>query len=67
MYLQNRTIYVDGHVIGYQFNYRSLGSRRFKRRVIVESEESHEGVATILGREVRVRRIFGSKFLWEVF
>jgi hypothetical protein len=67
MYLRNRTIYVDGHVIGYQFNRQSLGSRRFKRRVLVESLDSQEGMVIMLGREVRVRRISGSKFHWEVF
>ena len=67
MYLRDRIIHVDGHVIGYQFNRQSLGARRFTRCVLVESEESQEGMALVLGRKVRVRRISGSKFHWEVF
>ena len=47
MYLRNRTIHVDGDSIGYQFNRESLGSRRLKRRVLVESEESQIGIATL--------------------
>jgi hypothetical protein len=67
MYLRDRIIYVDGQVIGYQFNRHSLGSRRFTRCVQVESEESQVGSATVLGRKVRVRRLSGSMFHWEVF
>jgi hypothetical protein len=68
MYLRDRIIHVDGHIIGYQFNRKSLGSRRFTRRVRVSSEESQTGEAQVLGRKVRVRRICPeSKFHWEVF
>ena len=67
MYLPNRIIHVDGHVIGYQFNRQSLGARRFTRHVLVESEVCQTGVATVLGRKVRVRRILGSEYHWEVF
>jgi len=67
MYLRDRIIHVDGHVIGYQFNRQSLRSRRLTRRVLVESEMCQMGIATVLGRSVRVRRISESKFHWEVF
>ena len=67
MYLRDRIIHVDGHVIGYQFNRQSLGSRRLTRRVLVESEVCQIGTATVLGRLVRVRRILGSEYHWEVF
>ena len=67
MYLRDRNIHVDGKIIGYQFNRQSLGTRRFKRRVLVETEESQEGEAQVLGRKVRVRRILGSPYHWEVF
>jgi hypothetical protein len=68
MYLSNRIIHVDGHIIGYQFNRKSLGSRRFTRCVKVSSEASQVGEALVLGRKVRVRRVCPeSKFHWEVF
>jgi hypothetical protein len=67
MYLRSRVIHVDGKVIGYQFNRQSLGTRRFKRRVLIEAKESQEGEAHVLGRKVRVRRILGSPYHWEVF
>jgi hypothetical protein len=61
VYLRNRTIHVDGHMIGYQFNRHSLGSRRLTRAVLVETEASQTGTALVLGRLVRVRRICGSQ------
>ncbi len=67
MYLRDRIIHVDGRIIGYQFNRQSLGARRFRRRVLVEAEESQEGEAQVLGRKVRVRRILESEYHWEVF
>ena len=67
MYLRNRTIHVDGRVIGYQFNRQSLGSRRLTRRVLVQSQDSQKGIVIVLGRKVRVRRIHGSQSQWEAF
>ena len=67
MYLRDRVIHVDGKVIGYQFNRQSLGSRRLRRAVAVETEASQTGIALVLGRSVRVRRICGSQYHWEVF
>jgi len=67
MYLRSRTIYVDGHVLGYQFNRHSLGSRRFTRGVQVSSPDSQTGTAMVLGRKVWVRRILGSVYHWEVY
>ena len=65
--LRQRTIHANGSIIGYQFNCDSLGSRKFTRTVLVESEGSQTGTARVLGRDVRVRRILGLESLWEVF
>ena len=67
MYLRDRIIHVDGKIIGYQFNCQSLGSRRVTRTVMVETEESQTGISIVLGRRVRVRRILGLAYHWEVF
>lgn len=62
---ENAVIFVDGHVVGYQFNQKSMGKRTFRRQVEVPENGTITTVYIgLLGRDIRIQRLYNSRF-WE--
>lgn len=58
-------IFVDGHVVGFQFNKNSAGARTFHRMVEVKEDGTGRARIPALGC-IRVRRIENSRF-WQAY
>ena len=61
------TIFVDGRVVGYQFNKKSMGTRTFHR--LVELQKDGTGLVKIgtLARVIRVKRLGNKSRFWEAY
>lgn len=58
-------IFVDGHVVGFQFNQKSMGMRTFRRMVEVKEDGTGQARIPALGT-IRIRRIENSRF-WQAY
>jgi hypothetical protein len=62
---ESGTVFVDGRVVGFQFNQHSLGSRTFQRTVKVQPDGSGRAYIPPMAREVKCVRMEKDSRFWK--
>ncbi len=62
---ESGTVYIDGRVVGFQFNQHSLGSRTFQRTVKIQPDGSGRAYIPAMAREVKCVRMEKDSRFWK--
>jgi hypothetical protein len=65
--IKKQTIMVDGGIVGFQFNQKSMGYRTFRGKTVqTEDEKTGSVYISALQRAIRVRRVQTTQ-IWEAY